>query len=183
MSASTHFGTLYGRLAAIVVVAWAASATDCASDPAVSHGANERQAATAKNPVVPPSEPAKRIQQELGSPRDCGTVVQPLDNEECDVYRIFSCLKDAFGRCDAAHGVHMYAGPEGDAVRVDYFVVPSGGECEYVYVEDKTADPLNKQGLVEVGCKTIEWAMHNTLHGCEILEPSECTPHAIGTGG
>ncbi len=168
------------RLPLVLVLALLACA--CSPKPSFSHGANERQEATANNPVSPPSKNVERILESLSAPRQCGEIVQPLNNAECDVQRIYTCLMDAFRACDAAHGVHMYAGPEGDAVRVDYFVIPTNGICEYVYVEDKSADPLNKEDVTEVACKRVKWTMHQTLHGCEVVEPSECAPRKIGGG-
>lgn len=157
-----------------LVGALALTALACGSNPHVSHGANQRQAATAKNPKLPPSAPAKKLMQEHPNARDCGEVVQPLDDDRCDVKRVFDCTMAAFKTCAPAHGVHNYAGPEGDAVRVDYFVLPKGGACEWVIVEDHSQDPLGKKGIVQKACQSAEWVMHHTMPGCEVIEPSEC---------
>ena len=160
------------KLSLLVALAFA-SGVACGSDRGPHPDAPHKP--TAHDPRVPPSTLSASVRRSLGqSPRDCGEVVAGLDNRECDVRRIFDCLKSAYDRCAPAHGVHMYTGAEGDPIRIDYFVKPEGGGCSFTVVEDLSHDPVGKKGIKQTACSEVRWKAHHSLENCEVLVPSDC---------
>ncbi len=130
---------------------------------------------SSREPRMPPSAVAARVQKSLGdAPQNCGEAVQGRDDRSCRVQPVFECLLQAYEVCRPAYGTHMYSTAEGDPIRVDYYVRPSGGPCSFLVVDDKTADPVGRKEVQEIECKKIEWKPDPALDNCQVLQPLEC---------
>jgi hypothetical protein len=130
--------------------------------------------------VPPPIVGASPRAQELGKTagptvQDCGEATESREEMSCKVQPVGECVLRALKNCRAAHGVHVYSTGEGDAVRLDWFVVErAGGSCDFVTIEDRTRDLLGAKAVQEKVCKSATWTRHPRIDGCEVLLPAGC---------
>ncbi len=150
------------RFCQMSLVCWALAAAACAGSPP-------------PTPARPQSSVAREWQHRLGGGvRDCGESVQDLDDRSCSLQRVHECLHAALGACAPARGVHLYSSPEGDSIRVDYFVAKERGACILVVVEDQGGDPVGNKGIVTRSCRTASWRPQRDAPGCQVLDPVDC---------
>jgi len=82
----------------------------------------------------------------------------------------------AYKACRPAHASYLYFASEGDEMRVDWIVmVRPGGACDFVVVEDRSADPLGPRKPIDRVCAAVDWKSHPQIEGCELLEPKNCS--------
>ena len=131
---------------------------------------------TAADPRMPPSDTVARVRQRLGdSAQSCGEAIQGIDHDGCRAQPVLDCVHAAFQAHRPAQGTFMYATAEGDPVRVDYFVVLSGGHARLVVVSDRSADPVGDKGVDEHECSEVRWGEHAERPGCQTLLPERCS--------
>lgn len=138
-------------------------------------------AACASSPpprTLSPSSSVERLRRESGPTlQDCGEAQEGRDEEKCKIQPVLACVHAALKSCRAAQGTHQFLAGEGDPVRIDYFVVERpGGACDFVVVEDRTADPLAPRAPSEMSCSGASWKPHPSIPSCEVLEPMGCRP-------
>lgn len=130
---------------------------------------------TAADPRMAPSDTVARVRQRLGSAaQNCGEAVQGSEDQGCRAQPVLECVHAAFQAARPAHGTFMYATAEGDPVRLDYFVVLSGGRPKLALVSDRTADPVGDKSIDEHECAEVRWGEHAERAGCQTLVPDRC---------
>jgi len=127
-------------------------------------------------PIVGASPRAQELAKTAGpTVQDCGEATESREASSCKVQPVGECMLRALKNCRAARGAHVYSTGEGDAVRVDWFVVErSGGSCEFVTIEDRTRDLLGPKAVEEKVCKSASWTRHPRIPDCEVLMPLGC---------
>jgi len=128
--------------------------------------------------TLSPSDSVERLRREAGPTlQDCGEASEGRDEEKCKIQPVLACVHAALKNCRAAQGTHQFLAGEGDPVRIDYFVVEHpGGACDFVVVEDRSADPLASRRPSEMTCSGVSWKPHPAIPSCEVLEPKGCRP-------
>ena len=129
-------------------------------------------------PQAPPSPLVDRLRREAGRGiQDCGEAVEKWEEQKCHTRPVGECVLSAYKACRPAHGSYVFFASEGDDMRVDWLVmVKPGGACDFVIVDDRTADPLGPRTPSDKVCSTVDWKAHPQIEGCEILDPKSCTP-------
>ncbi len=143
---------------------------------AVSCGSAERR------PAVAPGKTVNDLRDSAGpGMTDCGEAPEVREETSCRVKPMGDCLALALGDCRPGHGVRQYFTDEGDAVRVDWFVLSDGqGGCRLVTVEDRSADPLAPKKPKVQYCKSIGWKAHDRIADCELPTAEGCTDPPSG---
>lgn len=107
--------------------------------------------------------------------QDCGEVIENTDETRCQTRAVGECVEQAFKACRPAHANYVFYAGEGDSVRIDWIVmVRAGGACDFVVVEDRSADPLAPRTPTPQVCDPPGWKDHPAIKGCEVLDPKNC---------